>query len=346
MGIQSRSKDWRGLIMLKKRLSLFIIMLLIMGVFVGCTSNEPAQEELEKVTLVLDWVPNTNHTGLYVALENGYYEEEGLDVEIIQPTAGGSADLIAAGQGEFGISYQEQVTYARTAQDPLPVKAIAAVIQHNTSGFASPADKNIETAKDFEGKKYGGWGSPVEEALLRGLMEKEGGDFNKLEMIDIDASDFFASVENHVDFTWIYYGWDGVAAELRDFDINFIKLQDVEADLDFYTPTIIAHETLLNDKPELAKKFLKATSKGYEFAIDKPEEAGKVLLKYVPELDEKMVVASQKYLAKEYKSEVQRWGEMKEEVWETYGNWMFENNLLESELEAEKAFTNEFLPEE
>lgn len=339
--------------MLKKRLKLFIIIGLTMSLLAGCTSSKTPQEvnskkenELEKVTVILDWVPNTNHTGLYVALENGYYKEEGLEVEIIQPTEGGSAELIAAGQGEFGISFQEQVTYARTAKDPLPIKAIAAIIQHNTSGFASPVDKNIKTPKDFEGKKYGGWGSPMEEAMLKGLMTKEDGDYNKVEIVDIRSSDFFSSVENHVDFTWIYYGWDGVASELRDFDINFIKLQDVEPALDFYTPVIIAEETLLNDKPELAEKFLKATSKGYEFAIDQPEGAGKILLKYVPELDEKMVISSQEYLAKEYKAEAKRWGEMKATIWETYGDWMFDNDLLEEKLKADEAFTNEFLPKE
>ncbi|MDY0234797.1 MAG: ABC transporter substrate-binding protein [Gudongella sp.] len=336
--------------MLKKSISLILVLVLIMAIFGGCTASQTPQEEdnveLEKITVILDWVPNTNHTGLYVALENGYYEEEGLEVEIIQPTAGGSADLIAAGQGEFGISYQEQVTYARTAADPLPVVAIAAIIQHNTSGFGSPVDKNIVTPKDFEGKKYGGWGSPMEEAMLKGLMTKEGADFNKLEMVDIQESDFFTSVENYVDFTWIYYGWDGVAAELRNYDINFIKLQDVEPALDFYTPVLIASESLLEENPELAKRFLNATSKGYNFSIDKPEEAAKILIKYVPELDEEMVIASQEYLAKEYKAEANSWGEMKAEIWETYGNWMFENNLLEKQLKVDEAFTNEFLPQE
>src|SRR5665648_146435 len=232
--------------MFKKSISLILVLVLIMGILAGCTASKTPQEEenteLEKITIILDWVPNTNHTGMYVALENGYYEEEGLEVEMIQPTAGGSADLIAAGQGEFGVSYQEQVTYARTAADPLPVVAIAAIIQHNTSGFGSPVEKNIVTPKDFEDKKYGGWGSPMEEAMLKGLMTKEGADFNKLEMVDIQESDFFTSVENYVDFTWIYYGWDGVAAELRNYDINFIKLQDVEPALDFYTPVLITSE--------------------------------------------------------------------------------------------------------
>ena len=304
--------------------------------------SEPA--ELKEVTVVLDWVPNTNHTGLSVALEEGYFEEEGLKVKIIQPTEGGSADLIAAGQGEFGISYQEQVTYARTSANALPVKAIAAILQHNTSGFASPADKEILTPKDFEGKKYGGWNSPMEEAILKGMMSLEGADFSKLEMISVGAIDYFTAVTEHVDFTWIYYGWDGVAAELKDFPINFIKLQDVDPRLDSYTPVIVANEELLNNDPELAKSFLRAAAKGYEFAIENPEAAVEHLLANAPEVDREIATASQKYLANEYKEEGEVWGEMELKMWEEYGAWMHEKGLIETELNAGEAFTNEFLP--
>lgn len=325
-----------------KRFSFIISMLLmtitICSVFTGCKS------EIKEIRVLLDWVPNTNHTGLYVALEKGYYKEEGLDVKIIQPPEGGSAELIAANQGEFGIGYQEQVTYARTTKNPLPVKAIAAIIQHNTSGFASPAEKNIKTPKDFESKKYGGWGSPMEEAMLKGVMEKNGADFSKLKILNIGTADFFTSVQRDVDFSWIYYGWDGVAAELKKFPINFIKLQDVDPDLDFYTPVIIANEELLKRNPNMVKKFMKATSKGYEYAVENPEDAVADLLKHAPEIDEELAVASQKYLANEYISDAKRWGEMKLEIWETYGNWMYEKDLLENKLDAKEAFTNEFLP--
>ena len=149
----------------------------------SCSINKDKEKDTEKVQdvkMLLDWVPNTNHTGLYVALENGYYKDEGLNVSIIQPPEGGSAELIAAEQGQFGIGYQEQITYARTTKSPLPVKAIAAIIQHNTSGFASPEEKDIKNPKDFEGKKYGGWGSPMEEAMLKGIMDKNGADFLRL----------------------------------------------------------------------------------------------------------------------------------------------------------------------
>lgn len=333
--------------MLKKLISLIILLAILITVSVGCEteSNKESGKELEKVTVLLDWVPNTNHTGLYVAKDKGYFEEEGLDVEIIQPSEGGTADLIAAGQGDFGISYQEEVTYARTSKNPLPIKAIAAIIQHNTSGFASPKEKGIETPKDFEGKKYGGWGSPMEEAMLKALMEKDGGDFSKLEMVDTGAIDFFTAVKEHVDFTWIYYGWDGVASEVKDIPINFIKLQEFDENLDFYTPTIIANEDLIEENPELVKKFLAATTKGYEYAIENPEDAVESLLKDNPEIDRDITIESQKYLAKEYKADANRWGEMKEEIWSNYANWMYERELIENELDVEKAFTNEFLPE-
>jgi ABC-type nitrate/sulfonate/bicarbonate transport system substrate-binding protein len=320
---------------------LLVVMLFAALIMAGCQQEEAS---LQKITVVLDWVPNTNHTGLYVALEEGFFEEEGLDVKIIQPTEGGSADLIAAGQGEFGLSYQEQVTYARTAEVPLPVKAIAAVIQHNTSGFASPAEKQILSPKDFEGKKYGGWNSPMEEAMIKGLMGITGGDFSKLEMVSVGTLDFFAAVSKHVDFTWIYYGWDGIAAEVKGVSLNFIKLQDVDARLDSYTPVIIASEKLLEEDPELVRSFMKALSKGYGFAVEDPDRAVEHLLRHAPEIDREIAIESQRYLAREYQGDAARWGEMDVEVWRTYADWMFEKELIPHELIAEEAFTNEYLP--
>jgi len=332
--------------MFKKKCSILIIILcLFCCLTVNGFSENGNGESLRKITVLLDWIPNTNHTGLYVAKESGYFQEEGLSVDIIQPSEGGSAALIAAGQGEFGISYQEQVTYARTTGEPLPIKAIAAIIQHNTSGFASPKGREINTPKDFEGKKYGGWGSPMETAMIKALMENDGGDFSKTDIIYIGAIDFFTSVRENVDYTWIYYGWDGVAAKIKDFPINFILLQDYDAHLDFYTPVIIAKEELLKKESELARKFLRAVSRGYQFCMESPAEAVEALLKNAPETDREIAIASQEYLASQYQADADRWGEMKGEIWNNYANWMFERQLVEQELDANAAFTNEYLPE-
>jgi ABC-type nitrate/sulfonate/bicarbonate transport system substrate-binding protein len=326
--------------MKKRILALLAATVMAIGLLAGC-----GPKEAKKITVVLDWVPNTNHTGLYVAKEKGYFAAEGLDVEIIQPSEGGTASLIAAGQGQFGVSYQEEVTMARTAENPLPIKAIAAVIQHNTSGFASPADKNITRPKDFEGKTYGGWGSPSEEAILKAIMEKDGGDFSKLKIVNVGTEDFFAATKGEIDFEWIFEGWTGVQAKLSNVPLNYIELRKVDPSLDYYTPVIIASDSYLKENPEIAKAFLRATTKGYEYAISNPEESAKILVKYAPETDEKLAIASQEYLKDQYKAEAARWGEMKTSVWDNYTRFLLDNKLIPKNLDSSEAFTNEYLPQ-
>lgn len=335
----------------KKLLTIITSCLLTASIFAGCSSanktpqNDIAEKkELTKVKVILDWTPNTNHTGLYVAKDKGYYKEEGLDVEIVQPAEGAVGSLIAAGKGDFGISYQEDVTYARTSDTPLPIKAIAAIIQHNTSGFAAPKDKNIKTVKDFEGKTYGGWGAPSENAVLEAIMKKEGADFSKLKIVNMGEQDFFAATKGNVDFAWIYEGWAGIEAKLKNVPIDYIELRKLNSDLDYYTPILIANEDTLKNKSDLTKKFLKATTKGYEFAMEKPEESADILVKNAPEIDKNLALESQKYLKNKYKEDATRWGEMKPSVWDNYTKFLHSRNLINKDMKAEDAFTNDFLP--
>jgi ABC-type nitrate/sulfonate/bicarbonate transport system substrate-binding protein len=329
---------------MKKIIASLIIIGLLLTPLAGCkqTARPVPDDKLTEVTVLLDWLPNTNHTGLYVAKDKGYFKAEGLEVELLQPGEGGTSQLLAAGKGDFGISYQEEMTVARS--EDIPVVALAAIIQHNTSGFASPVEKEIKSPADFAGKTYGGWGSPAETAMIKALMEKYGADFNQVNMVNIGSADFFTSMHKGIDFSWIYWGWTGIEAEQRDMDLNFIKLRDENDALDFYTPVIIASESKLKGHPELAEKFLRACSKGYEFAVKHPEEAGEILLKSVPDLDRDLVMASQKYLAQEYQADAPRWGEMKQEVWQKYADFMYENKLIKKNIDPAQAFTNKYLP--
>ena len=332
---------------MKKKIISLIALVLASTLFLGGCGAKSEKSEgngLEKVKLILDWTPNTNHTGFYVAKELGYYEDLGLDVEIIQPSEGSSLQLISAGKGDFAVSYQEDLTYAKTSDNPLPVKAIATIIQHNTSGFASPKEKNITTVKDFEGKVYGGYGGPSEKAILKAVMEKNGSDFSKLTTVDVGTEDFFIATKNNIDFEWTFEGWTNISAKLRNFDINYIPLRELDERLDYYTPIIASSESVLSEKSDMVSKFMEATSKGYEYAIANPEESAKILVKAVPEIDEQLAIESQKFLANEYKADASRWGEMKDSVWNNYTQFLLENELIQENLEASEAYTNEFLP--
>lgn len=329
---------------MKKWLTIFLTVFLI----AGCSStkekdaSKDKNKPLKKVSVVLDWTPNTNHTGLYAAKEKGYFKAEGLDVDIIMPGEAGADQLVASGKADFGVGYQEAITQARI--QGVPLVSIAAVIQHNTSGFASPAAKNIKTPKDFEGKTYGGWGSPVEKAVIASLMQKENADVFKLKIINTGDSDFFTAVKRDVDFAWIYYGWTGVEAELRNEKLNMIYLTDYSKKLDYYTPVLETNEKMIANNPETVKAFLKAAAKGYEFAIKNPDQAADILIKAAPDLDPKLVKKSQEWLSPKYQDDAKQWGHQKQEVWENYASWMFDNKLLDKKLDAKKAFTNEFLP--
>ncbi len=321
-----------------KNLVIIVICLLLL---IGLTSCKKTPQTLIPVTVTLDWTPNTNHTGLYVALEQGLFKNEGLDVKIVQPGSGYTDQIVATGKSEFGVSYQENVTRARA--ENIPLVSIAAVIQHNTSGFASLKKSNIITPKDFEGKRYGSWDSPSEKAVLEAIMKKSNADFTKVKIVS-GITDFFSTISRDADFEWIYSGWDGVEAQLRKMDLNFLALKDLEPALDYYTPVIITSDNIIKTNPELVKSFMRATAAGYAFAIANPDSAASILLKHAPELKPELVKASQKYLSTQYQADSPQWGLQKAEVWQRFNDWMVKQGLLTKSIDTKAAFTNEFLP--
>ena len=162
-------------------------------------------------------------------------------------------------------------------------------------------------------------------------------------MVTTGEADFFASSERNADFFWIYYGWDGRAAEMRGIELNYISLIEVEPILDYYTPILATSEALINEDPELVERFMKATTKGYEFAMNSPEEAANILLDNAPELDSELVTASQKWLADQYQADAETWGLQKQEFWQNYAGWLYEQGLVDDMLDVEQAYTNDFI---
>lgn len=310
------------------------------------TEKAETAEENKKLTFVLDWTPNTNHTGLYVAQEKGYFKEAGLEVEIVQPPEDGADSLVASGKAQFGASFQDSMAPGVAGDTALPNTAVAALIQHNTSGIVSRKGEGMDTPKGLEGKKYATWDAPIEKAMLQNVVEQDGGDFSKVELIPSTVTDEVSALQSKsVDAIWIFYAWAGIATEVADLETDYFAFKDINPVFDYYTPVVIANNEFLEKEPDTAKAFLGALKKGYEFAIENPEAAADILCEASPELDKKLVKASQEYLKDEYKAEVDQWGYIDPKRWNDFYGWLNENGLSETEIPENAGFSNDYLPE-
>lgn len=320
-----------------------VALLTFLLIVLPACSQESTQQDKHKVTLVLDWEPNTNHTGLYVAKVKGYFQKQGLDVEIIQPGNVTVEQLVASGKADFGISTQESLTYARL--EGIPLVSIGAILQHNTSGFASPIEKQIKRPRDFVGKTYGAFGSIVEKPMITTLMKEDQASSTNVKMNNVGNIEFLTAFKKGIDFMWIYQGWQGIEAELRGMKLNMIYLTDYSRDLDYYTPLIATSEKMIQQHPETVKKFMEAVSQGYQFAIKDPQASADILLQTNKRLNPKLVKRSQAWLSPRYQAEAPVWGYQKKEVWANYTRWLKENGVIKKNMDVEKAFTNQFLPQ-
>lgn len=284
-------------------------------------TSKKDNKKLTKITFCLDWTPNTNHTGLYVAQQMGYYEQEGLDVQIVQPPEDGAALMCSAGQAQFAIEAQDTMAASLDSDAPLDITAVAAVLQHNTSGIMSRKGDGIDTPAGMTGKTYSTWESPIELATLKTVVNGDGGDFSKVKLIPNDITDEPAALAAHqTDAIWVFYGWGGINAKQENTDCDFFFFKDINPVFDYYTPVIIANNTFLQKHPDIAKKFLEATQKG----------------------SEELVQASQQYISDQYIADASKWGFIDADRWNAFYSWLAENNLTSTDLTG-KGFTNDYL---
>ena len=298
------------------------------------------------VNVMLDYTPNTNHLGIYVAQALGYYQDAALTVDIQQPGDVQVEQIVATGKAEFGVSYEEQATYSRAAN--VPIVSLAAVIQHNTSGFAALHDKHpLKSPADLAGLRYGAFGSPVEKPIISILMQCAGSkSVDTVEFDDIGFAEPFPLMEqNRIDFVWLFYAWDGIRAKQQGLNLDFLMLHDyVQCIPDYYTPLLITNEDMIKNHPDVVSAWTQATARGYAYAIQHPDEAAAILLKADPDLDANLVKESAVWLAPQFQAEASQWGIQKTEVWQGFTDFLVKNGALQSTIDVKSAFTNDFLP--
>lgn len=334
----------------KKMISrkIFIKNTILSGILLalsGCTDK--SKDNSVDITFVLDYTPNTNHLGLYVAKHLGYYANAGLEVHFVQPPEDGADALVASGTAQFGISFQDWMASYLGSYDPLPVTAVAAIIQHNTSGIMSSADKNITRPRDMNYSTYGTLDVKTEQAIVRQLIEDDGGNFDTVKLVSANTTDEVSGLQSkQFESVWVYEGWGLQNAYLKKYPVNYFSISEQNPVFDFYTPVIIANNDYLLDNPDTVRAFLEATARGYAYASEHDQEAASILLEEVPELDADLVYASAAYLASRFIAEADRWGVIDEARWNAFYSWMNEKNLTDKLIPLSYGFTSEFFSNE
>ena len=310
----------------------------------GAAEGGSDAAETTKVSFVLDYTPNTNHTGLYVALDQGYFADEGLEVEIVQPPEDGADALIGAGGANLGISYQDYIANNLASDQPMPYSAVAAVIQHNTSGIMSRAEDGITHPAAMEGHTYATWNMPVEQATVKQCVEADGGNWDNVELVPYETDDDVAGLRaNMYDTVWVYEAWAVQNAIVQDVDVNYFSFISVDPVFDYYTPVIAANDDFAKENPEVVKAFLRAVKKGYEYAVENPDAAADILCAQVPELDSALVHQSQTYLADQYVADAEGWGVIDPDRWAAFYGWLNDNQLLANQIDVNAGYDLSYL---
>ncbi|HEX6799506.1 MAG TPA: ABC transporter substrate-binding protein [Ktedonobacterales bacterium] len=319
----------------------------------GSTSTPPGGPQLTKVKLALDWTPNTNHTGIYVAQQKGWYQQQGIDLQLLPFSSSVAPEqLVATGQADFAISFPEAVTADRALGQPLV--SVAAVVQHNTSALISLKSSGLNTVASLAGKRYAGFGAPYEQPVVSQVLSCGGASSTSFQNITTSLDPVVALKSGQFDFAWVYEGWEVIEAQREGMQVNVFPLLDYCMP-DYSSPVIITNQKMIQQHPDVIKRFLRATSQGYTYAAQHPHDAASLLIKGAPAGsfdDTGLVYASQDYLSAQYMKDATCWGQQSLEKWTNYPRFMYDHGaILDANGKAitaapdyAAAFTNAYLP--
>jgi ABC-type nitrate/sulfonate/bicarbonate transport system substrate-binding protein len=317
----------------------------------GAPGSAPPSGGGTPIRVALDWTPNTNHTGLFVAQQEGWFRQAGLDVQFLPYNNTPPDTLVGSGAADFGISFQDQFTYAKAGgADELSVMAI---LQHWATQIAVRADRtDITSPKDLDGKIYGGFGAAYEVPKMQAVIKDAGGT-GQFRTVILGTAAYEALYAGQVDFTEPFVAWEGIEAQLRGQPLKTFNYADYGFP-DAYNVLLIGNGTWLGSHPDQARAFVQAVQRGYQLAADDPAMGAELLQKAnrgaFPEPE--LVERSQQMLSERYLRDGSgKVGPQTAEKWAAFSGFLVDTGTvtgpdgrpLTARPDFSSWFTNEYL---
>jgi ABC-type nitrate/sulfonate/bicarbonate transport system substrate-binding protein len=314
----------------RKAAVLASVVLLGLGLS-ACSAPAPSGDDsstsLEKteVKFALGYLPGAGDVGVYVALAEGFYEDAGLDVEILPFGQTSGLTLVAAGTADFTDPGLGDVAIAAAAGQP--VTSVAAIAQHNEIVIAALASNTaIKTPADLDGKLFGNFGVPIEDAINTTVITNDGGT-GEVERIVLGPDAASSVYSGAVDFAQLFLTNDVVQAELSGEDLTLFDPVDYGYP-DNYGHVLAANNAFIDANPNTTAAFTEATIKGYAFAQENPDEAAQIIVDANPDLDITFIKAAVAAFASLLLDADGTVGPQDGAIWDGYVKFMFDNALL------------------
>jgi putative hydroxymethylpyrimidine transport system substrate-binding protein len=334
---------------MKKRILAFAMSCLMTFAMVGCNKTASQSEgnkskELEEVNVVLDWYPNAVHGFIYTAIQKGYYEQEGLKVNIQFPANTNDAiSLTAAGKADLGIYYLQDVAMAR-GNENIPVKAVGTIVQSPLSVVVSLKDKNIKGPKDLVGKKIGYGGTALSESIISTMLEEVGEKKDSAQTVDVGFDLMSSMTTGNVDATiGCLINHEVPALEEQGYEVNYFSPTEYGVP-NYYELVFVAGEDNLNKNSDKIQRFLRASKKGFEDMKANPDESLKILMENQNAenfpLSESVEKKSFSTLIPVMETKDAEFLSQDTKVWQNNIDWLAKKGLLKKSFDASEVVEN------
>lgn len=294
--------------------------------------------------LALDWTPNVNHSGFFAAQYFGWFEEAGVQVEIQHPGTDNyrhsPAKKVELGLADAALCPFESLLSYRNKSEPLPLLALAAVLQTDLSSIVVKADSGIERPAQLDGKTYASYKARYEDAQVACLVRNDGGQGDLVLQYPNRLGIWQTLLQGEADATWIFDNWEGVQAQLAGIELRHFRMADYGIPYG-YSPVLATTEAILNTHQEALQAFLSASAHGFAWAAAHSEEMAQILLPLVPKSDQNlaMLTAAQQATSPHYLHK-EGWGFMEIERVQSYLAWLAAEGLESAKFDATAIFTN------
>ena len=304
---------------------------------------------MDKIKLALDWTPNINHIGFFVAQQKSFYAKESLEIDLLSPAEDDysitPAKKVELGSADFALCPMESILSYRTKAKPFKLKAVAAIYQEDMSAIVCTKASGIISPKELDGKLYASYQARYEDELVKQMIINDGGKGAIKIAYPRKLGIWETLLNGDFDSTWVFINWEGVQAMGKDVELISFKMSDFGIPYS-YSPVIATSEEQIKQHPEVCKKFLQATKQGFLFAAKNIMEAAGLLSEFTSEADSAIdIQAAIKVSGHAFGSE-SNWGKMTHANVERYLDWIYEKNLETLHVSVDDLISNNLLSDQ